>query len=537
MTPETVVQIMRQALMTDLLAGGAAAGDRLHRRHRDQPGADRDLDAGQRLQLPSRGCWPSWRDCCSCCRGCCSRSWLHDRAVRETWAGMPANLTLSAGDAVRLSAGAGARRRRAGLRAAAGRQGRCRTGARRAGARLHPGAVVAVARRSTDASRHGGHAGRLGGCRGGGRACDRRLGRDCRSRHSRWPRRCSACRPDMPTPRPSIPTREADSGVLLVFAQLMGGMLFFAMGLDREVLRLFAQTLETIPAGATLFSPASAERDDPPGRRSVLVRRALALPVVALLLMVDVALALLGRLNAQLQLLTLAFPLKMLTALLVLSWIAAGVSAHAAANSAGTRGPPRAAMLGYDAPWRTRAGKPKNPPSGGSKRRARKDSFPQAKEFVAALQFLALPGPAGRRAARHGSAVSGRRRAPFFALAFAGELRPADLTHLAWAVSRQQILPLALAGMALAVATLAFRLATTHSASASRNWCPTRRVSTPSRSCASFPGRIFPQACRRWSCCRSFCGRLRSRARQAGRLSGSAAGDRRQRLPLSRPHR
>jgi flagellar biosynthesis protein FliR len=49
----------------------------------------------------------------------------------------------------------------------------------------------------------------------------------------------------------------------------------------------------------------------------------LALPVVALLLMVDVALALLGRLNQQLQLLSLAFPVKMLLALAVLSWTAA----------------------------------------------------------------------------------------------------------------------------------------------------------------------------------------------------------------------
>jgi flagellar biosynthetic protein FliR len=48
----------------------------------------------------------------------------------------------------------------------------------------------------------------------------------------------------------------------------------------------------------------------------------LALPVVALLVMVDVALALLGRINAQLQLLSLAFPAKMLTTLILLSWIA-----------------------------------------------------------------------------------------------------------------------------------------------------------------------------------------------------------------------
>src|SRR3954471_726045 len=43
------------------------------------------------------------------------------------------------------------------------------------------------------------------------------------------------------------PNSEADSGILLIFAQLMSGMLFFAMGLDREVLRLFARSLEKIP--------------------------------------------------------------------------------------------------------------------------------------------------------------------------------------------------------------------------------------------------------------------------------------------------
>ena len=119
------------------------------------------------------------------------------------------------------------------------------------------------------------------------------------------------------------PNTEADSGVLLVFAQLLAGMLFFAAGLDRELLRLFAQSLERVPVGAYVFGPSSPE---------VLIRLGavlfstgvrLALPVVALLIMVDVALALLGRLNSQLQLLSLAFPAKMLTALLVLSWVAA----------------------------------------------------------------------------------------------------------------------------------------------------------------------------------------------------------------------
>jgi flagellar biosynthetic protein FliR len=48
----------------------------------------------------------------------------------------------------------------------------------------------------------------------------------------------------------------------------------------------------------------------------------LALPVVAILVLVDVSLALLGRINSQLQLLTVAFPIKMMVGLFVLSWVA-----------------------------------------------------------------------------------------------------------------------------------------------------------------------------------------------------------------------
>ena len=48
-----------------------------------------------------------------------------------------------------------------------------------------------------------------------------------------------------------------------------------------------------------------------------------------------------------------------------------------------------------------------------------------------------------------------------FARAFAGEWGAADLTHIAWRLFWLHLLPLALGGMAIAVATLAFRLSTT----------------------------------------------------------------------------
>jgi flagellar biosynthetic protein FliR len=118
------------------------------------------------------------------------------------------------------------------------------------------------------------------------------------------------------------PNTEADSGILLVLAQLVAGMLFFALGLDREVLRLFARSLEAVPAGSYQFGPVTAAILIRLGASLFSVGVRLALPVVALLVMVDVALALMGRLNQQLHLLSLAFPAKMLTALAVLSWIA-----------------------------------------------------------------------------------------------------------------------------------------------------------------------------------------------------------------------
>ncbi len=119
------------------------------------------------------------------------------------------------------------------------------------------------------------------------------------------------------------PNTEADSGILLVFAQLVAGLLFFSVGLDRRILRLFAESLDMVPAGSYAAGPVAAESliRLASGLFSIGVR--LALPVVALLVMVDVALALLGRLNSQLQLLSVAFPLKMLTALVILSWMAA----------------------------------------------------------------------------------------------------------------------------------------------------------------------------------------------------------------------
>ena len=117
------------------------------------------------------------------------------------------------------------------------------------------------------------------------------------------------------------PQTQADSGVLLVFAQLAAGLIFFALGLDREVVRIFARSVETYPPGASLPSAPAVDAILRLGTGMFSTGLRLALPALALLTLMDLALALLGRLNAQLQLLTLSFPVKLLAAVAVLAWL------------------------------------------------------------------------------------------------------------------------------------------------------------------------------------------------------------------------
>jgi flagellar biosynthetic protein FliR len=118
------------------------------------------------------------------------------------------------------------------------------------------------------------------------------------------------------------PNTQADSTVLVIFSQLAAGLLFFATGIDREVLRIFARSLETWPAGTFVLTRGAAEQVLSIGSTMFSTGLRLALPLIAILVMVDISLALLGRVNAQLQLLTIAFPVKMMIGLVMLGWLA-----------------------------------------------------------------------------------------------------------------------------------------------------------------------------------------------------------------------
>lgn len=118
------------------------------------------------------------------------------------------------------------------------------------------------------------------------------------------------------------PNTQADSGVLVIAAEWIGGLVFLSLGLHREVLRIFAASLSTHPPG---MFPADGQT----GQALFLfaadiftVGVRLAFPAMALMLLVDISLALLGRINAQLHLITISFPIKMMMSLGLIALLA-----------------------------------------------------------------------------------------------------------------------------------------------------------------------------------------------------------------------
>jgi flagellar biosynthetic protein FliR len=118
------------------------------------------------------------------------------------------------------------------------------------------------------------------------------------------------------------PFSQADSATLVVFAQTIAAALFFALGLDREIVRVFARSMETAPPGSFTLSRHAVEAILAAGSTIFSTGLRLALPVIAVMIMVDISLALLGRVNAQLHLVTIAFPVKIIVGLGLLAWIA-----------------------------------------------------------------------------------------------------------------------------------------------------------------------------------------------------------------------
>lgn len=118
------------------------------------------------------------------------------------------------------------------------------------------------------------------------------------------------------------PTSQADAGVVQVMMTLITGLLFFTCGFDHQVVRVLAASFEKFPAGTWTLGAASIDGIVHLGGGMFTLGLRLAMPVIAMLLLLDFALALLGRMQQQLQLLSLSFPVKMMAVTAILTVLA-----------------------------------------------------------------------------------------------------------------------------------------------------------------------------------------------------------------------
>ncbi len=118
------------------------------------------------------------------------------------------------------------------------------------------------------------------------------------------------------------PTSQADASVLQILFALATGWLFLILGFDREMFRVLAASFERFPAGFWAPTAASLDGIVRLGGGMLVTGIRLALPVTALLLLIDISIALLGRMQQQLQLLSLTLPAKMLATLVLLAALA-----------------------------------------------------------------------------------------------------------------------------------------------------------------------------------------------------------------------
>jgi flagellar biosynthetic protein FliR len=110
------------------------------------------------------------------------------------------------------------------------------------------------------------------------------------------------------------PNTQVDASILNVLLALLSGLLFFAFDLHLYLLRAIFQSLEEWPLGYFFTRPADALMMVELGNEVFKTALRLAFPIVAVLLLIDLTLGLLNQVQSRLQMLTLAFPAKIIAA-------------------------------------------------------------------------------------------------------------------------------------------------------------------------------------------------------------------------------
>jgi flagellar biosynthetic protein FliR len=117
------------------------------------------------------------------------------------------------------------------------------------------------------------------------------------------------------------PSSDADSNVLQVMIQLATGLLFFSLGIHGQILRMLSRSFGTLSLATATAQASSVTLILDLGTKMFMTALKLALPVVALLFLVDQALSALTRIQTSMQMMSLAFPAKIALALIFLTVI------------------------------------------------------------------------------------------------------------------------------------------------------------------------------------------------------------------------
>ena len=101
--------------------------------------------------------------------------------------------------------------------------------------------------------------------------------------------------------------------------QLMGTLVIIAAGLDRIMLASLVRSFRAVPLGSYALAPTSARAIVEAAGGIFLAAVELAAPVLAATMLVEFAIALMGKLSPQLPVMSLSVPLKTLTGFVVLT--------------------------------------------------------------------------------------------------------------------------------------------------------------------------------------------------------------------------
>jgi flagellar biosynthetic protein FliR len=115
------------------------------------------------------------------------------------------------------------------------------------------------------------------------------------------------------------PSSGADSTVLLTLAQLTAGLLFFTSGADRMLVPALADSLRLCPPESFALRKSWAEALIQFSGSIFGAGFRLAAPIVALLLIADATLAVLGRVQTQIHLVSLTMPVKLGATMVILA--------------------------------------------------------------------------------------------------------------------------------------------------------------------------------------------------------------------------